>query len=282
MSTDATDHRELAEFESNVLAGLKPEAEDPVVDELQQEQNAQAAAAAPNPPPQAAKTDAKSEAEKGDVRAALRASRHAERRERERADRLERDLEALRSANPKEPDPAEDDISVALQRLEVDVPQAAVVIKQLAKRIEGLQTQSAAKETPAEPEFVPDSLPAELQDAVDDVPQLLEWQTTREGQEKWALAKATDGLLFKHPAWKDKPAAERMAEVVRRVNQELAASPATKPDAGQRPVIHDAPSRGIETLSDLRGGGMPITSQGPDFQRMKSDEEVMAALAKLG
>ena len=282
MSTDATDHRELAEFESNVLAGLKPEAEDPVVDELQQEQEAQAAAAAPAPPPQAAKTEVRPEAEKGDVRAALRASRHAERRERERADRLERDLEALRSATPKDPTPAEDDISVALQRLEVDVPQAAVVIKQLAKQIEGLQTQSAAKETPAEPEFVPDSLPAELQDAVDDVPQLLEWQTTREGQEKWALAKATDGLLFKHPAWKDKPAAERMAEVVRRVNQELAAPPATKPNAGQTPVIRDAPSRGIETLSDLRGGGMPITSQGPDFARMKSDEEVMAALAKLG
>ena len=283
MSTDATDHRELEQFEQQVLAGLKAEGDDPVLEEMQQELDAQAAANLAPAQPAAAKPEVRPEAEKGDVRAALRIARRSERLANERADRLAKDLEALRNASPQQTDADQDEATTAMQRLEVDVPQAAVVLKQLAKQIEGLQTQSTAAVQAPEPEFVPDTLPEALQDAVDDVPELLGWQTTQADQDKWALAKATDGLLFAHPAWKDKPAHERMAEVVRRVNQELGRSPASKPPAArQMPVIHDAPERGIETLSDLRGGGTPVASQGQDFRNMKSDAEVMAALAKLG
>lgn len=283
MSTDATDHRELDQFEQQVLDELKPDGDDPVLEVMQQELDAQAAATPAPAPPEAPKTEVRPEAEKGDVRAALRMSRRSERLANERADRLELDLKALRSAGPQDPDADLDEAATAMQRLEVDVPQAAVVLKQLAKKIEGLQTQSAAAVKEPEPEFVPDTLPEALQEAVDDVPELLGWQTTQADADKWALAKATDGLLFAHPAWKGKPAHERMAEVVRRVNQELGRSPAPKPPAArQTPVIDDAPERGIETLSDLRGGGTPVTTQGQDFRNMKSDAEVMAALARLG
>lgn len=283
MSTDATDHRELEQFEQQVLSGLKPDADDPVLEEMQQELDAQAAANPAQTQPAEAKPEARPEAEKGDVRAALRMSRRSERLANERADRLERDLQALRSAGPQDPDSDLDETATAMQRLEVDVPQAAVVLKQLAKQIEGLQTQSPAAVQVPEPEFVPDTLPEALQDAVDDVPELLGWQTTQASADKWALAKATDGLLFAHPAWKDKPTHERMAEVVRRVNQELGRSPAPTPPATRKlPAIVDAPERGIETLSDLRGGGTPNVSQGQDFRSMKSDAEIMSALAKLG
>lgn len=283
MSTDATDHRELEQFEQQVLAGLKTEGDDPVLEEMQQELDAQAAANPAPTQPAEVKPDARPEAEKGDVRAALRMSRRSERLANERADRLERDLQALRSANPQDPDADQDEAARAMRALEVDVAPAAVLIKQLTKQIEGLQTQSAAKVVEHEPEFVPQTLPAELQDAVDDVPELLGWQTTQADANKWELAKATDGLLFAHPAWKDKPATQRMAEVVRRVNQELGRSPAPTPiPARQTPAIKDVPERGIETLSDLRGGGMPAISQGQDFHNMKSDAEVMAALARLG
>lgn len=282
MSTDATDHRELEQFEQQVLAGLKTDGDDPVLEEMQQELDAQAAANPAQTQPAATKPEVRPEAEKGDVRAALRMSRRSERLANERADRLAKDLEALRIASPQT-NADQDEAASAMHALEVNVPQAAVVIKQLAKQIEGLQTQSTAAVQAPEPEFAPDTLPEALQDAVDDVPELLGWQTTQADADKWALAKATDGLLFAHPAWKDKPATERMAEVVRRVNQELGRSPApTPPPARQTPAIKDVPERGIETLSDLRGGGTPVASQGQDFRNMKSDAEVMAALAKLG
>ena len=279
MSTDATDHRELDQFEQQVLADLKPEADDSVLDEVQDEPEARPAPTPAPTEPAAAKPDARPEAEKGDVRAALRMSRRSDRLANERADRLERDLQALRSANPQDPDADLDEAATAMQRLEVDVPQAAVVLKQMAKQIEGLQTQSAAKVIEHEPEFVPQTLPAELQDAVDDVPELLGWQTTQVDADKWAMAKATDGLLFAHPAWKDKPATQRMAEVVRRVNQELGRSPAPPPPPARgTAAIDNARERGIETLSDLRGGGTPAASQGQDFRSMKSDADILNAL----
>jgi hypothetical protein len=284
MTTQTTDHSALLQYESQVLAQLQPEAEDPVIDEMERDQASQPEA---TKPPAQEQSAVRSEPDKGDVRAALRASRHAERQSRAYAERLEAEVATLREqsgSTESEQEPQDDDIQQALARLELDVPQAAVVVRALAKKVDSLIAQrAAAPEAEPAPEFMPETLPAQLQDVVDDIPELLTWQTTQGGQDRWQMAKATDALLFKHPAWRDKPAAERMTEVVRRVNAEMGTpeKPTPKPTTA-RQASATAPTRGISTLSDLRGGGIPQNSTDPDFHRMKSDQEIMAALTRLG
>lgn len=222
MTTQTTDHSALLQYESQVLAQLQPEAEDPVIDEMER---AQASQPETTKPPAQEQSAVRSEPDKGDVRAALRASRHAERQSRAYAERLEAEITTLREqsgSTESEQEPQDDDIQQTLARLELDVPQAAVVVRALSKKVDSLIAQRAAAPEPEPaPEFMPETLPAQLQDVVDDIPELLTWQTTQGGQDRWQMAKATDALLFKHPAWRDKPAAERMTEVVRRVNAEM-------------------------------------------------------------
>ena len=284
MTTQTTDHSALLQYESQVLAQLQPEAEDPVIDEMERDQASQPET---TKPPAQEQSAVRSEPDKGDVRAALRASRHAERQSRAYAARLEAEVATLREqsgSTESEQEPQDDDIQQALARLELDVPQAAVVVRALAKKVDSLIAQrAAAPEAEPAPEFMPETLPAQLQDVVDDIPELLTWQTTQGGQDRWQMAKATDALLFKHPAWRDKPAAERMTEVVRRVNAEMGTpeKPTPKPTTA-RQASATAPTRAISTLSDLRGGGIPQNSPDTDFHRMKSDQEIMAALTRLG
>lgn len=277
---EAIDHRELAEFESKVLSQLVPEAGDNLDGqqagaEAPGAQSTEPQAPAPTASPAAAPAAAPAtpEGEKtGDPRAALRAARRSERQARAEAEALRKELETLRGTAPA----AKSEFDEALDKLDVDVAPAAVAIRALQKEVQKL-TQPAA---PAQPAFVPDTLPDELQDAVDEAQTLHDWQHNPD-QTAWRAAKRHDAILADLPAWKDKPLMVRLAEVERRVAADLGTPAPTPPltPSGRQPIVN-APARGIETLSDLRGGVGPSHNPGPDFSSMKSDEEIMAALGR--
>lgn len=285
------DPTDLDRFEREIMGGLKPDTEDPVLDlppvELPTNDPgatpapAPAAAAAPAAPAPAATPAAPAPApaapqeDKGDPRAALRASRRAERAYRERLAEVEAENARLREqAGVKAPG---EEVDPDVQGLIDDVPTAAPVIKKLVDRVKQLE-QTAAPTAPAPaPAFVPETLPPELQVAVEQVPQLEDWQHDPD-QTAWRLAKRTDGVLSELPAWKDKSPAERFAEVVRRVSAELGTpKPNAPPPASPKPPVIDH-TGDPESLSDLRGGVVPTHNDGPDFSQMKSDDEILSAL----
>lgn len=223
--------------------------------------------------------------DKAGSRSALRAARRAERLARQRAEQLERELAELRAKNgATDKDDAGDDTDddVLLQDLEQDMPTVAAKFKRLKTQLE--EAQARLKDVPKaqaedEPAFVPESLPKELQAVVDEIDDLSDWQHDPRLQTQWELAKRVDGLLTAHPKWKDKPVAERLTEVVRRVKDELgsaSSAPApTQAPARRKPVViddDDAP----ETLSGVRGGTSPRNTE-PDYSRM-SDDQIMASL----
>lgn len=224
--------------------------------------------------------------DKAGSRSALRAARRAERLARQRAEQLERELAELRSkSGTTDKADAEDDTDddVLLQDLEQDMPAVAAKFKRLKTQLE--EAQAKLKEAPKanaedEPAFVPESLPKELQAVVDEIDDLSDWQHDPRLQTQWELAKRVDGLLTAHPKWKDKPVAERLTEVVRRVKDELdsaSSAPApTKAPARRKPAVIDDDDDAPETLSGVRGGTSPRNTE-PDFSRM-TDDQILASL----
>lgn len=284
-SSEITDQeaQELAQFESRVLSELKPDAEDPVLEQAEgQAAEAEtpaaappvAAPAAPAPAPATPETT-QHEEPKGDVRAALRASRRAERLAREEAEQLRRRLEELEGGKAA-PKGDVDDIEADLRALEVDIPPAAKVVRKLMQKIEKAAPSAAPAPAP-EPAFVPVKLPPDFQEAVDANDTLSDWQHDPD-QTRWNMAAKADALLSIDPTWANRPLSERFNEAVRIVNERLGSSQRT-PSNAPAPAPVEIRSRGIETLSDLRGGVAP-SNQGPDFASMKSDEEIMAALSR--
>lgn len=286
-TTDPLDdeNNALAAFEQEILQTLKPEAEDPVLDtqadaspapseQTQAAPSPSPAAPAASPAPAAPAPEPAPQGT-GDPRAALRAARRSERQAREEAETLRRELAELRAKAPAPP------VDPVMARLERELPEAAQMFKDLTKKVEAITAPAAAPAT-AEPTFVPDALPAELQAAVDKIDQLSDWQHDPD-QTAWTLAKAADGMLSKHPAWRDKPHDERLAEVARRVASELGtpAAPAPSPATVAARVIDKTATLSIETLSDLRSGAAPTSTSEPDFGAM-TPEEITAALDRLG
>lgn len=197
---------------------------------------------------------------KGDPRAALRASRRAEHRLRQDNERLHAELEEARKATPV-PKQADDDLNDdEVAELESDFP----VIGKLARQNKALQSkvdalmgqQGSSQQRQAEPEFQPLVLPPELQDVVDDIPELLAWQYDPD-QAAFQMATAEDNKLRIHPKWKDKPIAERFAEVARRVKADLgeASQTTSKPRVNVDDALDRAPRVRPGTLGDIGGGG---------------------------
>lgn len=216
------------------------------------------------------------EAPTGDLRAALRASRRAERKAREDKERLEREIADLR-AGKAAPKPESDDLTdEELAELEQDMPLMAKAVKSMRK------VAAVAAPAPAEPakdEWTPPLQPAEVQDAVDTVPELLAWQNDQD-QRNFSLAVAADAMLRNLPAWANKPLAERLAEATHRVKVELAAaSPAPSQQTKRRDpaeVIANAPAEQPNGIGDFRGGAAP-NKVTPNYARM-TDEQIMASL----
>lgn len=215
----------------------------------------------------------------GDVRAALRASRRAEQRAREEAQRLRDEMAALKQKLPAETQEADPFSEDEIARAERDFPLLGRTAR-FVKAQMGNTAPAAPAQPPAAAEFVPPLLPANVQEIVDSSPDLLAWQHDQD-QARFALAKSTDALLLEHPHWREKPMAERFAEVVRRVKAELG-TPQPAP-ADPRQVLASIPRRTPETLSHIGGGGGP-QPEAPALDRyMKmSDDDIVADLLRDG
>lgn len=222
----------------------------------------------------------------GDVRAALRASRRAEQRAREEAARLREEVEQLKSkvTTTTEPDPMSDE---EIERAERDFPLLGKTARYVKQAMTAQPAQATASQpTSPESDFVPPALPAPVQEIVDNTPDLLAWQYDPD-QARFELAKSMDALLQKHPAWASKPLAERLSEVVRRVNAELPAQAAQSAPASTvdpRAALAAVPRRAPETLTHIGGGGgkQPEPPALTRYMSMSDDQIVADLLRGVG
>lgn len=168
-----------------------------------------------------------------------------------------------------------------LADLEAYDPKAFAKVKAIQDEAEQLRASAAAAPAPAaaKPEFTPERFPPEMQDAIDQVNDLSDWQNDPKQQHLWRMAKAQDAILSELQAWEGKSQVERFAEVVKRVKELASQTPALPktPEELAREVIAAAPVAAPPvTAGGLRGGESP-TTQFPDYSRM-TDEQVMASL----
>jgi hypothetical protein len=304
------DPERLAAFERQVTAQLVDDGEDPGAPTEDEDPNAHlkaaAAPAAPAPapsptpaaapaaavpaPPAPAAAAAPSQApaapapaaKEVDLRQAVRAARHDARVARERAEALAAENARLKAAVPAAPSEADK----ALEEVESLAPGAAKFMKSLDAKVEELRSKSAAPAPAPTPAFVPMTFKPELQDAIDQVDELYDWQHSQEHQGLFELARAADLLLYKSPAWQGKPVTERLQEATRIAKEEWAranptSAPSTPQDAAAAAAAAAASAaqpRGVTTLSDLRGGASPANHE-PNYHQM-TDEQIMAQLAR--
>jgi len=272
----------------------------------------QPAAAAATEPAAAAATTATSEAAKAAVAepagkvagvaskdgarvlpySALQAERRAARHHASRAEQAEAELararqeiEALRKGESLPP--------VEGEVTEADIAQMEEDFPEIGKKMRAVfnQRNELAKHVP---QTTPKDESADdpLQEAIDEIPLLVEWQSNTEHAEKFARAQVLDAALKDSPKWKDKPISARFAHVTKLVADEfdIPYSPPTN-TAVQAGAVDDkltAPN----TLSDFKGGAVPNHGQ-IDVGRLKpnqllnvyagmSNEEIDAHLAKYG
>lgn len=232
--------------------------------------------------------------------AALKGARAETRRERDlrsqvesERDALKQQLEDLRAGK----DPEAGEITEEyLQGVEADFPALIPLIKTMratSKEVETLRAK-ATQVTVREAETEDDP----VQEAIDSVPLLAEWQAA--DPEKWERAKAIDRAFEGSPKWKDKPLAARFAHVAKQVADEFdikseADTPPlttpTKPRQDPEKAIQSAKRAAPNTMSDFKGGSadspdlsidkMPANRQLSHVMKL-SDAEIEAWLAKSG
>ena len=227
---------------------------------------------------------------KGDARAALRASRRSEHRLRQDVNRLQDQLKQAQAAIPAEV-LGDDDLSAEDLEQAADFPLVAKLMRQnkaLAEKVNAIAAQTQNPSNTAEAEFLPPTLPPELQDVVDDIPQLLQWQNDPD-QAAFELAKIEDQKLLLIPKWQGVTTAERFAEVTRRVAAELsddapAPAPAPTPAPAKRFDVDQQISMAARvrpnTLNDIGGGGGDTPKADSTLSRFQtmSDEEMVNEL----
>lgn len=291
MSNQEAPHAAFDAEEQAILAAIKDEdgemqpAEDPAPEpapaptaapatEQPAAETKPAAAPATEPPAQ--------EQPHGDVRAALRASRRAEQRAKQEAERLREEVEALRKAAPAQAT-STDLTPEDLEAMKLDFPvQYKLYLKQqeLARQLAETRPAQPAKE----PEFEPIQFTPEVQELVDQVPDLLAWQYDPAAQDKMQRAIEYDAAMQNDPDWKGKPLSERFQEAVNRTKRAFGVTtPATPAPAANRtdPAARIAALQptGPQGISDF-GGGQPASAPTLDFSRM-SDEDILARLPVL-
>lgn len=247
-------------------------------------QTAEPAAAAQSQPAEASPATPEPAQPQGDARAALRASRRAEKRLRDELEDAKRQIEDLRQGKA----PVDTSISdEELAQLEQDFPlQAKIVRNQRRLEEELAQTRQSQQQQPTE-EFEPLSYDPSVQEVIDGVPDLVAWQYDPAAQDKFARAIEYDKALALDPDWRNRNAQDRFAEAARRTKEALApttpaattAAPAAPavPRLDPQAVIAGAPVEGPKGISDFRGGAPASTPATQNYARM-SDEEIMASL----
>jgi len=212
----------------------------------------------------------------------VKAARAGERAALRRAEALEAEVARLKALVPTEQPkglkPEE------LADIENYVPNAATFIKDVLAENEALKKRAAPAETIDESSFTPEPIPDAVQDLIDDTPALAElgvWRTTKDAQGDWERAKQIDNLLRGSPKWKDKPLADRLAEVVRMRKDELGeASTSKKPTAAEaKAKIEQVAKTAPVSVSDVRGKSTPttLTSKRADWAT-KTNEQLLAEL----
>jgi len=211
-----------------------------------------------------------------------------------RAEHLERELADLK-AGKKPGGEAETLTEDEVAQMEQDFPEHGKKLRAVFERAKQFEesARSAAKDEPA-------STSNPIQDAIDQIPLLVDWQAT--DPEKFARAQEIDDVLKKSPKWRDKPIHERFAHVAKTVAEEYdipvddePAPSTSKPGAAQRKTpeqaIANAPRAKPNTLSDFKGGTIPdpdtrIDRLSPVAQVDRwagmTDDEIDAQLARLG
>lgn len=241
--------------------------------------------------------------------AALQAERRSARQAAARADRAEKETERLKQEiedlragkSPASGELTEEEV----QQLETDFPERGATARKLFERNKELERQiAAAKPKEATEEEIGDD---PVQEALDQVPLLTEWQHDPKHADKWQRSIELDNALINSPKWKGKPAVDRFAHVANLVAEEFdipveqpakaapASSsskqpPAKQPDA--KSAAAAAERQPPSTLSDLKGGAIPDHGQ-VDFGKLSpnamlgrfqgmTDEEIDRQLARLG
>ena len=194
--------------------------------------------------------EAKPEAKpSGDTRAALRAARQGEKQAKAEANAMREELVTLRAKVPTQP--SDGMTEAELDELAQTYPVQAKALRAMRAFEANQQTQQARV---SEPEFQALVLPPDMQEVVDDIPELLTWQYDKD-QSKFNLAIASDSLLLEIPKWRNVSQAERFAEVVRRVNAESNPQNETKQRVNVKDAIASATRVKPNTLSDIGSGG---------------------------
>ena len=223
------------------------------------------------------------EQNQGNVKAALRASRRSEARTRAELEKLRQENEQLRKAVPAAQSD-QDFTPDELESMKADFPaQYKLYVKQqeLAKQI--AETRPVAQPATAT-EFQPVEFSSEVQELVDQVPDLLTWQHDEASQDKLKRAIAYDAALEKDPDWMGKPVIERFAEAVARTKRAFGTAPAPAAPPANRTdpaaVIAALKPNGPKSISDF-GGGQPASAPTLDYSRM-TNEEILASLTPTG
>ena len=266
---------ELKELRGDSEQSLQADAKAVVGDEAAEKPAEQQVAAEVKAPPQDAKPPS-------EMKAALRAARRGEQRAKNEVGQLRRQVAELQAKVPTAQ--AED---VDMEALEADFPQIAKTLKVMQAKIDAVPVAQAAEPAQEQTEFEPQMFPPEMQDDIDSTPDLLAWQHDPD-QTTFEIAKAEDAKLTRLPKWQDKSRLERFAEVVRRVNLELADSveptkdapavPAAKPKVNVAEAIQRAERIKPNTLSDIGGGDTPASTNNLSRYAGMSNEDIEADL----
>ena len=178
-----------------------------------------------------------------------------------RAEQLERELADLK-AGKKPEEPAEVLTEEEVEQMEQDFPEHGKKLRAVFERARELE-QKVGKAEPEDQRQADASNP--IQDAIDQIPMLLDWQVT--DPEKFGRAQELDDVLKKSPKWKDKPLSDRFAHVARMVAEEYdipvddepsaKTSQATHQRKDPKAVIANASRTRPNTLSDFKGGATP-------------------------
>lgn len=224
----------------------------------------------------------------GNVTAALRASRAAERAVREQNAALQAEVERLRAASPTPPAPDTGLTDDELRELQADIPAVGKLAEHVRKLSQDLADARAQAQAPA-PKPTPGFVPPiqddpDVQGAIDENPDALAWQHNPD-QTGWNYLVAQENMLQSSPVWGPKPLAERLAEAARRVRAELPSSAPTPAQVAAQAAAAAAAAaaRAPNTLSDITGGGSPKTPMPGVEQFMKmSDDDIFRTLEASG
>jgi hypothetical protein len=257
------------------------------------------AAAAAAPAPTAAPAPAEPQ---GDPRAALRHARRNEKRLAEesrakdaRIAELEEQLKKTGvDASPGKKGATASDMSdEELAELDENFPVQAAIVREVRELRQKVASQAPAPApAPASTEWHAPTYDPEVQDVIDQVPQLQAWQFSQADQDKFQLAATFDDALRKDPTWANKTPVERFAEATKRAVVYLSAqppAPSPAPAAAATPaaprknpdeVIASTQAQVPAGISDFRGGA-PAAAPAIDYRRL-TDDQILASLPDTG